>query len=245
MKAYGISWEQRDEVLVGIYYDKYLCKTWKWGGIYQCVVDIRNTHKDTLGRSHVRISLDLQDTKWKAMKHAAEWVKKFAEEPRPTAEETIKESYERSPDLFTTRALVLDQLLLTNGCGYEWLEGGLIHVFQESCWVPEKELEEARKELRPAPDLGNPLNPYMCEHCLLACVPDDVTTDWLIICYEALNLLKYRADPKGSNYEENQKWEKKIRADLKKRFLDRIKREFPTVRENLNYQARMKRIFKW
>ena len=106
----------------------------------------------------------------------------------PGLEEFIAWSRIDYPNLFSTRASVLDHVFCTIGNGYEWCDGGMLVPGFEPTSEPVffEPLGEFR-EFYPLSPLSNLLR-----------IPDNVRDDWLRGCLETLDLILER-DPSSKN----------------------------------------------
>jgi len=148
VKRYGVEWTaglDYEQDWFGIYKDRFCLRTWKFGSIHQCVIDVKCDNPN----GYVRICLNYQPSRDAAMKHALEWAKNYSGPQSP--EELVQECYERWPMLYSRRIRVIDHLLCTIGNGYDWLDGGIICDNPED-WIVSQERDRINigKALRTA-----------------------------------------------------------------------------------------------
>ena len=152
-----------------------------------------------------------------------DWIKRFREEGVPGPEESIAWSFEHYPDLYDTRAEVIDHLFFSGGTGIDWLDGALMDTDQEpvptynpmreqldqmkrieqdlrkiqeefNIGIPLPEPEPPKPTERPLPDDGAPLKLVgFSDWSNIRNVPPDVRPDWLKLAIEAATLLRDRA----------------------------------------------------
>lgn len=113
---------------IGRIAERFRPRTWPFGGIHQCVVDIDGTD--------ARICLPAQHAQRAAMKRAVEWVHEYRKTGPKSVEQTLREEFEHWPTLFRTRLDVIDQVFFVSGNGYAWLDGAIINGDQDAPYIP-------------------------------------------------------------------------------------------------------------
>ncbi len=132
-----------DDIEQAIVQERFHILVWRFGNSYQCkvVVDYPYARDTHIGAGpSTGIGLPLSKTKREAGRRGLEWVEKYLKEGPLSAEDSISECFKYYPDLFRTRADVLNQLFFVIGNEYSWLDGALINTDQEPRQEPSKRL---------------------------------------------------------------------------------------------------------
>jgi hypothetical protein len=125
----GFKWERcgEDYGWVTEVTDRIRAMTWPFGRCYQCVVEMDYPKsRDPIDGGSVRIGLEAQPTRDKAMIHGVLWAKRISAEGFQGPEELFADLYRHWPTLNRTRLDVIDHVFFTNGNGYAWLDGCIV-----------------------------------------------------------------------------------------------------------------------
>lgn len=267
MKRFGIEWSKdfdqwsgkrgRAEILI-----------WPFGSIFQCKVIIED----------VGVGLPVSKTRDEAMKRGIAWLDDFEANGVPSVGAVFKSCYENWKTIYQTRTDVLDHLLFTIGNGYKWLDGAIFNTtpydhLERSTDKLEfgideiiTKWEELRKEVPSLPELNlqrekdigvgpfpdmsiacdfYPVTPGYSNICR---IPDNVTDEWLEVCYEAALMLRDRADVGGLYAEGNKREYKKTQEsnarigaalvkEIETRFGSRLRKHVQSYQELVQAQT--------
>lgn len=165
------------------------------------------------------INLSSGKTREEANSRALEWIKTFKIKGVLSANKLFKKCMKEYPNLFSNRIAILSHLFFTGGNGYDWLDGSIIknnqsaHLEMKIIRKKNKEsddvvarIKETRRVLisEPKEDIDDEASyynslaktdkymfyPVSREYSKICHVPDDVTSSWLKISYEAAILLR-------------------------------------------------------
>lgn len=252
-----------DDHLYATINDKLTASTWEFGDIHQAVVYVKYNHlidgkkSDHFFDTIYGLSIDLHygETREQAMQHCLDWIAQYQAKGVPTAEEAFQDCYKYYPDLFPSRAAVLDHWFFVGGNGYGWLDGSIVDTSPDDRELGTsecmKEMSRLIKEIEEQlAELGCPIEkdppgilwenpPYAFyqphKYSKICNVPDDVKPEWLALAYEAALLLRDHSgvpDIKSKRYNfgkeevERQEENRKIGADI----VRQLERRFPHVK---------------
>lgn len=180
----------------------------------------------------VGICLSASETRDKAMKLGLKWIEEYEATGPATPERLFQSCYENWKTLYQTRPDVIDHVFYTIGNGYDWLDGAIVntgpydHIEAADSDLEDKmdgiaaDWEELRKKhpdlpelpwkkrehykVGPHPDDHAPRSFYPASerYSNLTLIPEDVTNDWLEVCYEAALMLRDRSDVEAPNDED-------------------------------------------
>lgn len=246
MKRHGTEWTRDGDGWSGtvIAAPRFHPRTWRFGGIWQCVVEIDDPAcREPRG---VHVCLQHRSTMPAAMAHCVEWVRAYQVSGPSSVEETLHQAFDRWPSLYRTRMDVADHILCTIGNGFSWLDGAALNTGPEDhldrrlevispalaalfAALPDIAAEHeasarrrAEEEALPRPfvDDGGPR--AFCpisDYSLISTVPDDVRPDWLAFAYETACAVRDRHDdaaPYGPTIN------RRLAAEIAAKLIDRL-----------------------
>lgn len=100
--------------------------TWPFGDIHQSKVFVRYRHARPSRQEGVGMCLPACKTSEAAMRQGVRWVASYKKNGPPPPEQVFRNCFKYYPELFRTRADVLDTLFFGIGGGYDWLDGAIV-----------------------------------------------------------------------------------------------------------------------
>ena len=163
IRAEGHLWAYDDDKLCTTVCKRFTVTTWQFGNIHQCLLSVAYPCPGRDG-NRVEIGLSSSRTCASAMRRGLAWIEAYRRNGPPSAKQVIAQCFKRYPELYRTRADVIEGLFFESGDDYKWLDGALLPTSQARHVLTSRE----RTSMRPArisdrPDLSDELRAIMRE----------------------------------------------------------------------------------
>ncbi len=145
IQRFGHEWESWGDGVAAVVRERFRVTTWKFGSIHQSKVLVRYAHAHAHDGGEVGMCLPACRTRGAAMRQGLAWVERYVREGAPSVDAVFRDCFQNYPQLYRTRASVLEHIFFVIGNGYDWLDGAIVVT---SIASPEELREFARGRRR-------------------------------------------------------------------------------------------------